>query len=97
MKQTILFCTFLIGLASCTAAKDEAARSSVSKAPAVDKTVVDCALYDGMTKQATALASLSPETQVQVMDTVDAYFVKARITQNGRVLNGYLYRTCFAQ
>jgi hypothetical protein len=33
--------------------------------------------------------------EVQVMDTVDAYFVKARVTKDGKPLTGYMYRTCF--
>jgi hypothetical protein len=50
-----------------------------------------------MTKESNQLTNLSVNAKVQVLDTVDAYFVRARVTEKGKVLNGYLYRTCFSQ
>ena len=35
--------------------------------------------------------------EVQVMDTVSAYFVKVRVTTNGDTQSGYMYRTCFGK
>lgn len=85
-------------LASCSAIRDDAFSSTRgNKKPVVHSTVVECILYDGMTKESAQLTNLSVNSQVQVLDTVDAYFVRARVTENGKVLNGYLYRTCFPQ
>lgn len=85
-------------LASCSAVRDDSFSSSRgNKKPVERTTVVECILYDGMTKESTQLTNLSVNSQVQVLDTVDAYFVRARVTEDGKVLNGYLYRTCFPQ
>lgn len=84
-------------LASCSAIRDDSFATRSNKKPVAHNTVVECILYDGMTKESTQLTNLGVNTQVQVLDTVDAYFVRARVTENGKVLNGYLYRTCFSQ
>ncbi|MGY2131064.1 hypothetical protein ACW9KT_02465 [Hymenobacter sp. HD11105] len=84
-------------LASCSAVRDDAFSSRSNKKPVDHNTVVECILYDGMTKESNQLTNLGVNTKVQVIDTVDAYFVRARVTENGKVLNGYLYRTCFPQ
>ncbi|KAA9333225.1 hypothetical protein F0P96_09615 [Hymenobacter busanensis] len=61
-------------------------------------TVVECTLYDGMKKESAQLMSIKSGMEVQVMDTVDAYFVKARVTDPaGKTQTGYMYRTCFGQ
>lgn len=85
-------------LASCSAVRDDSFSSSRgNKKPVAHNTVVECILYDGMTKESSQLTNLSVNSEVQVLDTVDAYFVRARVTERGKVLNGYLYRTCFSQ
>ncbi len=81
-------------LASCSAA-NEGRSSRVDKGPVSNTAIVECILYDGMTKTSPQMATITAGTEVQVMDTVDAYFVKARVTKDGKVLNGYMYRTCF--
>ncbi len=94
----LYFCLFGFALlASCSAVRDDSFSSSRNKKPVAHNTVVECILYDGMTKESAQLTNLGVNTQVQVLDTVDAYFVRARVTENGKVLNGYLYRTCFSQ
>lgn len=85
-------------LASCSAVRDDSfGNSRGNKTPVAYNTVIECILYDGMTKESAQLTNLSVNSQVQVLDTVDAYFVRARVTQGGQTLNGYLYRTCFPQ
>ncbi|GAA3919667.1 hypothetical protein [Hymenobacter algoricola] len=93
----LLYAITLALLASCSAAKDESAGKRTTQGPVTFTTVVDCPLYDGMTKQSAQLAVVGSGMEVQVMDTVDAYFVKARVTKEGKTLNGYMYRTCFPQ
>lgn len=89
----ILLVFSLVGLAACTAVKEST--TTTSSEVIEHTTIVDCMLYDGMTKQATQLTSISSGAQVQVMDTVDVDFVKARVTKDGQMINGYMYRTCF--
>lgn len=96
MNKTALFLLSLLGLAACTAAKEDTGNSRTAST-AQANTIVECILYDGMTKQSAQLTSLGADTQVQIMDTVDVYFVKARVTKDGQVLNGYMYRSCFGK
>ena len=97
MNRTLLVPLSLLGLVACTAAKENATGTSASRTPVVHNTIVDCVLYGGMTKESTQLTSVGPGAQVQVTDTVDIYFVKARVTKDGKVLSGYMYRNCFSQ
>lgn len=97
MKIPLPFLISLLGLAACTAAKDESGSTNRNATPVAHTTVVDCILYDGMTKQSEQLTTVSPGSEVLVVDTVNSYFVKARVTQNGQVMNGYMYRNCFPQ
>jgi hypothetical protein len=97
MNKRLFYAAALTVLASCSAAKDESAGKRTNQGPVAFNTVVDCTLYDGMTKQSAQLTTVGSGVEVQVMDTVDAYFVKARVTKDGKTLNGYMYRTCFPQ
>ncbi|MCC2547409.1 hypothetical protein LJY25_13215 [Hymenobacter sp. BT175] len=81
-------------LASCSAA-NEGRTSKADRGPVAHNAIVECILYDGMTKTSPQLTTVAAGSEVQVMDTVDAYFVKARVTRDGKVMNGYMYRTCF--
>jgi hypothetical protein len=85
----------LVALAACSAAKDEGKTSRANVAPVAHNTVVECTLYDGMKKESAQLMVISSGTEVQVMDTVDQYFVKVRATNAGKTETGYMYRTCF--
>lgn len=96
MKKTLL-CLGIAGLlASCSAASTESRSNKASTGPVAHNTVVECVLYDGMTKTSQQLSTISSGSEVQVMDTVDTYFVKVRVTAGGKTQNGYMYRTCFA-
>ena len=96
MNKTAVSLFSLFALAACTAAKEDTGSTRVTTASQAS-TVMECILYDGMTKQSTQLTSLGSDTQVQIMDTVDIYFVKARVTKDGQVFNGYMYRSCFGK
>lgn len=85
----------LLGLAACSAAKDDGNSSRSNKTPVAHNTVVDCPLYDGMKKESTQLMAITSGTEVQVMDTVDQHFLKVRATNAGKTETGYMYRTCF--
>lgn len=95
MNQRLLQLLSLAALASCSAAGESASSARVNRTPVAYNTVVECTLYDGMTKDSPQLMVVASGMEVQVMDTVDAYFVKARVTKDGKPLTGYMYRTCF--
>ncbi|WP_135497810.1 hypothetical protein [Hymenobacter elongatus] len=84
-------------LASCSTASETSTTSRANRTPVAYNTVVECILYDGMSKQSAQLTTVGSGMEVQVMDTVDAYFVKARVTKDGKPLTGFMYRTCFPQ
>ncbi|RSK50894.1 lipoprotein [Hymenobacter rigui] len=97
MKKILLGIGSLAVLASCSASKDESRSNRTSTTPVAHNTVVECVLYDGMTKESQQLTTVSSGNEVQVMDTVDAYFLKVRVTAAGKTQNGYMYRTCFGK
>jgi hypothetical protein len=97
MTRTLLLFSSLLGLAACTAARENTSSANTSKTPVAHNTIVECVLYDGMTKESAQLMSVGTGSEVQVTDTVDIYFIKARVTKDGKVLSGYMYRNCFAQ
>ncbi|RSK37348.1 lipoprotein [Hymenobacter metallilatus] len=97
MKKVLLGIGSLAVLASCSASKDESRSNRTSSAPVAHNTVVECILYDGMTKESQQLTTVSSGSEVQVMDTVDVHFVKVRVTAAGKTQNGYMYRTCFGK
>ncbi len=96
MTRIVLLLVVAAGLASCTAARDERLRAAnVDRKPQPHTTIVDCPVYDGMTKASTVLAQSTSGTEVQVTDTINAYFVKVRLDQNGKSSTGYMDRRCF--
>ncbi|RPD49607.1 SH3 domain-containing protein [Hymenobacter sediminis] len=97
MKKTLLCLGASALLASCSATSADSRSNRASSGPVAHNTVVECVLYDGMTKTSQQLTTITSGNEVQVMDTVDAYFVKVRVTADGKTQNGYMYRTCFAQ
>ncbi|MCB2406692.1 hypothetical protein [Hymenobacter lucidus] len=97
MNKRILHVLVLGALTSCSAASESSSSSRANRAPVAYNTVVECTLYDGMNKESAQLTVVSSGMEVQVMDTVDAYFVKAKVTKDGKPLTGYMYRTCFPQ
>lgn len=97
MKKLLLCLSSLTLLASCSASKDEARSNRTNTTPVAHNTVVECVLYDGMTKQSQQLTTVTSGNEVQVLDTVDAYFLKVRVTADGKTHNGYMYRNCFGK
>ena len=97
MKKYVLYFGSFALLASCSASTDESRSNRTSTTPVARNTVVECILYDGMTKDSPQLTTIGSGNEVQVMDTVDAYFLKVRVTANGKTQNGYMYRTCFGK
>jgi len=95
MKKLISCLFAFASLASCSTA-EVGSNTHANRTPVPHNSIVECGLYNGMTKESTVLATLSSGTQIQVTDTVDQYFVKARLTKDGKTLSGYMYRTCFS-
>jgi len=100
MKKTIRFSfsglLALSLLGGCNAAREDGrGNNHVAKASTERTAAVECILYDGMTKDSPQLAEIKSGMQVQVLDSVDAYFVKARVSNGDKVVTGYMYRTCF--
>ncbi|TGD81676.1 hypothetical protein [Hymenobacter wooponensis] len=96
MNRLVLFFGSILLLASCSASRDDSRGNRTSTGPVAHNTVVECVLYDGMSKESKQLTTIGSDTEVQVMDTVDAYFLKVRVTANGKTENGYMYRNCFS-
>lgn len=98
MKKTVL-CWGALALfaASCTSSRDDSRSRHPNATPVVHTSVVECIIYDGMTKTSRQLTTLSAGSEVQVMDTISAYFVKVRVTTAGKTESGYMYRTCFSK
>ena len=97
MTRIVSLLLLAAGLASsCTAARDERLRTAnANHTPQPHTTIVDCPVYDGMTKTSAVLAQSTSGTEVQVTDTINAYFVKVRLDRNGKTTTGYMDRRCF--
>ena len=97
MKKIVLCLSSLAVLASCGTAKEDARSKRTFTTPVAHTSVVECILYDGMTKDSKQLTTVGAGNEVQVMDTVSAYFLKVRVTADGKTQSGYMYRTCFGK
>ncbi|SET92443.1 hypothetical protein [Hymenobacter actinosclerus] len=98
MKKTVLYLGVLaLFTASCSSSRDDSRSRHPDSKPVEHTSVVECILYDGMTKTSKQLATLNAGSEVQVMDTVSAYFLKVRVTAAGKTETGYMYRTCFGK
>ena len=98
MKSTALLLVAAVGLiAACTASRDELNRGGVERTPVAYNTIVDCPVYDGMTKSSAVLAQTTTGNEVQVTDTINAYFVRVRLDKGGQSQTGYMDRRCFGE
>jgi hypothetical protein len=98
MKNTVLLVLALVGtLSACTSARDELRQTSKNTVPVPHNTIVDCPVYDGMTKTSTVLVQTTAGNEVQVLDTINAYFVRVRLEKAGLVQTGYMDRRCFGE
>ena len=98
MKSRAILLVVAAGLATaCTASRDELNKGGVERAPVAYNTIVDCPVYDGMTKNSTVLAQTTTGNEVQVTDTINAYFVKVRLDKGGQTQTGYMDRRCFGE
>ena len=98
MKRTaslLLIATGLLG--ACTSAREEVGKGNVDKAAVAHNTIVDCPVYDGMKKTSNVLVQTTAGNEVQVLDTINAYFVRVRLEKGGLVLTGYMDRRCFGE
>lgn len=99
MKSTALLVLAATGLlAACSATRDERLQTgAANRTPVPHNTIVDCPVYDGMKKTSTILAQTTTGNEVQVTDTINAYFVRVRLEKNGQTKTGYMDRRCFGE
>ena len=98
MKCIALWVVAASGLLSaCASARDELTKAPGTRAPVVHNTIVDCPVYDGMTKTSAILAQTTTGSEVQVTDTISAYFVRVRLDKAGKTRVGYMDRRCFGE
>lgn len=96
--QKLLCLLSLALLAACSATRDERlSTTGTNPSPLAHSTVVDCPIYDGMAKTSAVLASTTTGSQVQVTDTISAYFVRVRLAKDGKTVTGYMDRRCFGE
>ena len=97
MKSIVLLVVGAAGLlASCSSARDERMQTdAANRTPVPHNTIVDCPVYDGMKKTSTVLAQTTTGNEVQVTDTINAYFVRVRLDKDGQTKVGYMDRRCF--
>ena len=85
-------------LAACTSARDERMQLTASNhTPVAHNTIVDCPVYDGMKKTSAVLVQTTAGNEVQVTDTINAYFVRVRLDKDGQTKIGYMDRRCFGE
>jgi len=99
MKSTGLLALVVTGLlAACSSTRDERMQTSGAfRTPVVHSTIVNCPVYDGMKKTSTILAQTTAGNEVQVTDTINAYFVRVRLDKDGQTQVGYMDRRCFGE
>ena len=99
MKITALLVVAAAGLlVACSSARDERMQTAgADRTPVAHNTIVDCPVYDGMKKTSAVLAQTTATNEVQVTDTVNAYFVRVRLEKNCQTISGYMDRRCFGE
>ena len=99
MKLNALLVLFATGLlAACTSTRDERMQTTAPKrTPVAHNTIVNYPVYDGMKKTSTVLAQTAAGNEVQVIDTINAYFVRVRLDKGGQTQTGYMDRRCFGE
>ncbi|WP_310393682.1 hypothetical protein [Hymenobacter sp.] len=99
MKSAVLLVMAAAGLlAACSSTRDERMQTSgANRTPVPHNTIVNCPVYDGMKKTSTVLAQTIAGNEVQVTDTINAYFVRVRLDKDGKTLTGYMDRRCFGE
>lgn len=99
MKLNALLVLFATGLlAACTSTRDERMQTTASnRTPVAHNTIVNCPVYDGMKKTSTILAQTTAGNEIQVIDTINAYFVRVRLDKDGKTMTGYMDRRCFGE
>ena len=98
MKKTALLFLATGLLVACSSARDERMNTAgADRTPVAHNTIVECPVYDGMTKKSAVLAQLKSGDEVQVTDTINAYFVRVRLAKDGQTTMGYMDRRCFGE
>jgi hypothetical protein len=85
-------------LGACAASNSDIARiPHLPQEPVSRTTGTTCGLYEQASTQSEMLATISAGASVQVLDSSNAHFIRARMKQtDGKVLTGYMYKACLA-
>jgi len=99
MKSIVLLVVGTAGLlTACSSSRDERMQNeAANRTPVPHNTIVDCPVYDGMKKTSAVLAQTTAGNEVQVTDTINAYFVRVRLDKDGQTKMGYMDRRCFGE
>jgi hypothetical protein len=97
MKKIVFFVFLAASSAACSSARDELTSGKGDRAAVAHNTIVDCPVLDGMTKTSAVISQTTTGSQVQVTDTINAYFVRVRADKNGKSVVGYMDRRCFGE
>jgi hypothetical protein len=99
MKSTAILLLAITGLlTACSSTRDERMQTAPgNRTPVAYNTIVNCPVYDGMKKTSIVLAQTTAGNEVQVTDTINAYFVRVRLDKDGQTKVGYMDRRCFGE
>ncbi|WP_426060408.1 hypothetical protein [Hymenobacter sp. B1770] len=99
MKSTAILLLAITGLlAACSTTRDGQMQTTPgNRTPVAYNTIVNCPVYDGMKKTSIVLAQTTAGNEVQVTDTINAYFVRVRLDKDGQTKVGYMDRRCFGE
>ncbi|SFQ20822.1 hypothetical protein [Hymenobacter arizonensis] len=99
MKSTAILLLAISGLlAACSTTRDGQLQTAPgNRTPVAHNTIVNCPVYDGMKKTSIVLAQTTAGNEVQVTDTINAYFVRVRLDKDGQTKVGYMDRRCFGE
>ncbi|AYA37679.1 SH3 domain-containing protein [Hymenobacter oligotrophus] len=94
----LLFAACLLALGACATAKDDVAKIPTLLPVAIDRTAgATCGLYSQASTQSEMLAMIDVGAKIQVLDSSNAHFVRARMSKNGKTLTGFMYKACLGK
>ncbi|UYZ58013.1 SH3 domain-containing protein [Hymenobacter latericus] len=94
----LLFAALLLSLGACATAKDDVAKIPTLLPVAIDRTTgTTCGLYSQASTQSEMLAMVEVGAKIQVLDSSNAHFVRARLSKNGKAVTGFMYKACLGK
>ncbi|WP_400193163.1 SH3 domain-containing protein [Hymenobacter sp. B81] len=86
----------LLGSA-CATSKDDVAVIPHRAEPVERQTNTQCGLYTTASTQSEMLTTVDSGARVLVLDSTNAYFVRASLSKDGKTVTGYMFRACLAR